>query len=112
MNKYLNTSLLLITIILLSGCSGKLYTYKDVINKTRNKIANDLVIEDPGYINRDNGLKAYTAYLERDKSKKITIINGKDYTLPVAGNYLCTDFAEVYLVLKFNEYKKTIYYII
>lgn len=105
MKRNIKVFLLLITMILLTGCSGKLYTYKDVVNKTRNKIASDLVIEDPGSINRDNVLKAYTAYLGRDKSKKITIINGKDYTLPVAGNYLCTDFAEVYLVPKFNEFK-------
>lgn len=97
--------LLLVAVIFLSGCSNKLYTYRDVVNKTRNKIANDLIIEDPGFINRDNGLKAYTAYLDRNKLKKITIINGKDYLLPFNQNYLCTDFAEVYLVPKFNEFK-------
>lgn len=104
MKKYLKILLLVITISLVTGC-GKLYSYKDVVNKTKNKLANDLVIEDPGYINRDNGLKAYTAYLKRDKYKKITIINGQDYTLPVSSNFLCTDFAEVYLVPKFTEFK-------
>ena len=110
MKKYLKILLLVITISLVTGC-GKLYSYEDVVNKTKYKIADDLIIEDPGNVNRDNGLQAYTAYLERDKYKKITIINGKDYLLPIAQNYLCTDFAEVYLVPKFTEFKnKNRYY--
>lgn len=104
MKKVLTTLLLSTGILLLTGCS-KLYTYDRVVRESKNKIARDIVIENPGSINRDNGLKAYTAYLERDKYKKITIINGKDTLLPFGQNYLCTDFAEVYLVSKFNEYK-------
>lgn len=104
MKKILTTLLLSTGILLLTGCS-KLYTYDRVVRESKDKIARDIVIENPGSINRDNGLKAYTAYLERDKYKKITIINGKDTLLPFGQNYLCTDFAEVYLVSKFNEYK-------
>lgn len=104
MKKILTTLLLSTGILLLTGCS-KLYTYDRVVRESKNKIARDIVIENPGSINRDNGLKAYTAYLERDKYKKITIINGKDTLLPFGQNYLCTDFAEVYLVSKFNDYK-------
>lgn len=104
MKRYIKVLLLFITVFLVTGCS-KLYTYDRVVRESKNKIARDIVIENPGSINRDNGLKAYTAYLERDKYKKITIINGKDTLLPFGQNYLCTDFAEVYLVSKFNEYK-------
>ena len=105
MKKVLTILLLSTGLLLVTGCSSKLYSYEKVINESKNRIANDIVIDNPGSFNRNNGLKAYTAYLERDKNKKITIINGKEYLLPVGQNYLCTDFAEVYLVPKFYEFK-------
>ncbi|MBO5529811.1 MAG: hypothetical protein J5970_00240, partial [Bacilli bacterium] len=105
MKKVLTILLLSTGLLLVTGCSNKLYTYEKIVSESKNRIAKDIVVENPGNINRNNGLKAYTAYLERDKNKKITIINGKEYLLPVGQNYLCTDFAEVYLVPKFYEFK-------
>lgn len=70
---FLSTGLLLVT-----GCSSKLYSYEKIVSESKERIANDIVIDNPGSFNRNNGLKAYTAYLERDKNKKITIINGKE----------------------------------
>ena len=103
MKKYL---LLFLFILLTTGCNSKLYTYNKVEEESKKRLANDIVVEDPGSFNRNNGLKAYTAYLERDKNKEITIINGHDYLLPIATNYLCTNFSDVYLVPKFNEFKR------
>ena len=54
----------------MTGCSNKLYTYEKIVSESKNIIANDIVIDNPGSFNRNNGLKAYTAYLERDKNKK------------------------------------------
>lgn len=105
MKKNIKLFVVLTAVLLLSGCSSKLYTYNDVVNQSYKRIADDLVIEDPGYFNRNNGLKAYTAYLKRDEDKKITIINGKDTLFPFGQNYLCSDFSEVYLVSKFDEFK-------
>ena len=96
---------LLLATLLLTGC-GKLYTYEKVVSESKKTIAKDIVIENPGTINRSNGLKAYTVYLERDKNKKITVINVQDQLLPFGQSSLCTDFAEVYLVPKFKEFKK------
>lgn len=106
MKKYIKYFLLLLILLVSTGCSSKLYTYRDVVRKTNGKIAKDLVIEDPGYFNRNNGLRRYKGYLVRDKSKKITIINGQEYLLPIGQNYICTDFAEVYLVPEFDKFKK------
>lgn len=97
--------LLLLLLLLLTGCSGKLYTYEKVSSESKKNIARDILVENPGTINRKNGLKAYTGYLERDKNKKITIINAREQLLPFDQNIICTDFAEVYLVPKFYEFK-------
>ena len=105
MKKNIKFMLLILVLSLLTGCSGKLYTYEKVVNESKKKIAEDIVVENPGSFNRNNGLKAYTGYLERDKNKKITIINVREQLLPFCQNVLCTDFAEVYLVPKFNEFK-------
>ena len=105
MKKVLTIIILSTVLLLVTGCSSKLYSYEKIVSESKERIANDIVIDNPGSFNRNNGLKAYTAYLERDKNKKITIINGKEYLLPVGQNYLCTDFAEVYLVPKFYEFK-------
>ena len=96
---------LLLAAVILTGCSGKLYTYEKVVSESKKKIARDIVVENPGTINRKNGLQAYTGYLERDKNKKITVINAREQLLPFDQNIICTDFAEVYLVPKFNEFK-------
>lgn len=104
MKKNLKMIGIMIIVLLMTGCS-KLYTYDRVVKESKNKIASDIVVENPGSINRDNGLQSYTAYLSSNKYKKITIINGKDYLLPFGQNYLCTDFAESYLVPKFNDFK-------
>ena len=95
----------LLLLLLLTGCSGKLYTYEKVSSESKEKIARDISVENPGTNNRKNGLQAYTGYLERDKNKKITIINAREQLLPFDQNIICTDFAEVYLVPKFYEFK-------
>ena len=105
MKKIFNILFLSTALLLLTGCSN-LYSYRNVVRKTNGLIAKDLIIEDPGYFNRNNGLKAYTAYLVRNRDKKITIINGKDTLLPFGQNFLCTDFAEVYLVSEFDIFKR------
>lgn len=105
MKKYIRLLLFLSIIFITTGCSEKLYSYRDVVRKTNGKIAKDLIIEDPGYFNRNNGLRRYKGYLVRDKYKEVTIINGKEYLLPVGQNYICTDFAEVYLVDEFDKFK-------
>lgn len=107
MRKKIELIIIISLMFLLTGCSEKLYTYRDVVRKTNGKIAKDLIIEDPGYFNRNNGLRRYKGYLVRDKYKEITIINGRDYLLPFAQNYNCTDFAEKYLVPEFDKFKKT-----
>ena len=111
MKKLLSILFLSTVLLLLTGRSSKLYTYEKVVKESKRIIARDIVIENPGYINRDNGLKVYTGYLEKDKNKKITIINGKDFLLPVAQNYICSDIADVYLVPEFYKFKsKNRYY--
>ena len=84
----------LLVLLLLTGCSEKLYTYEKVVSESKKNIAEDIVVENPGSFNRNNGLKAYTGYLERGEQ-----------LLPFGQNVICTDFAEVYLVPKFNEFK-------
>ena len=105
MKKNRKILLILMSAALLTGCSGKLYTYEKVSSESKEKIARDISVENPGTINRKNGLQAYTGYLERDKNKKITIINAREQLLPFDQNIICTDFAEVYLVPKFYEFK-------
>ena len=97
--------LMLIALALITGC-GKLYPYEKVVSESKKTIAKDIVIEKPESINRNKAIKAYTGYLERDKNKKITIINAQDQLLPFGQSSLCTDIAEVYLVPKFKEFKK------
>jgi len=105
MKKYFKLIIMFISVLLVTGCEEKLYTYDKAVNDSNNKIANDLVIEKPDNLDRSKTAFSYTAYLKRDKDKTFTILNGQEYLLPFSKNYLCTDFAEVYLLPKYEEFK-------
>jgi hypothetical protein len=64
-----------ISILLVTGCEEKLYTYDKVVKDSNNKIANDLVIEKPDNLDRSKTFFTYTAYLKRDKDNYLNIID-------------------------------------
>lgn len=105
MNKYMKLIITITLIFLVTGCN-KLYSYKQLNDKCNKKIAYDLVIDDSDSFDRKNGLRMHTAYLNRNKYRKFNIINGQEYLLPISNNFLCTNFADVYLLPEYKEFER------